>query len=83
MRAAAQLARPVAEAHDPDDVAVLLLEQVHRALGDRFLVRFLTFVKGKRLTDLVHHTPVDPIDLFLGQGAIQRDVERGVVRTDP
>src|SRR5712691_5855938 len=45
MRASAQLAGPVAEAHDTNGVAVLLLEEIHRA--------------------------------------VQRDVERGVVGTDP
>ena len=81
--AAAQLARPVAEAHDPDDIPVLLLEQVHRALRDGILVRLLALVKRKRFPHLLHHASVDPMQLFFADGSVQRNVKRRVVGPDP
>src|SRR5439155_16987470 len=81
--AAAKFARPIAEAHDAHDIAVLLLEEVHCSLRDRFPVRLLTFVKGKPGTDLFHHALVDAFQLLLADRAIQRYVKGRVIRTDP
>src|SRR5437868_13442767 len=83
MSAAAQLARPVAKADDPNDVAVLLLEEMHRALGDRFLVGFLAFVKRQSLADLFHDATVDAVELISRDRAVERDVEGRVVGSDP
>ena len=83
MRASTELARPVAEAHHSHDVPVLLLEEMHRALGDRFLERLVLFVKWQRLAHLVHHPPVYARQLVSGHGAIEGDVEGGVVWSHP
>ena len=83
MSAAAQLARPVAEAHDAYDITVFLFEEVHRALRDSFLVCLLTFVKRKRRADLFHHSFVDALQLRFGDCPVQRDVKRRVVGTHP
>src|SRR5712691_2574644 len=83
MRASAQLAGPVAEAHDTNGVAVLLLEEMHRALRNRLAIRLDLFVEGQPFSDLLHHAAVHVRDLVPGHRAVQRDVERGVVGTDP
>ena len=81
--ASAELARPVAEAHDPDDVPVLLVKQVHSALRHRFFVRLLALVEWQRLAHLLHHTPVDTLELVVGDGTVERDVERRVIGSNP
>src|SRR6267143_6789800 len=83
MSAAAQLARPVAEADDAYDVAVLLLEEVHGALRHRFLIWSLPVVKGKAFAHLLHDAKVDASQLILRHSAVERDVESRVIGPDP
>src|SRR5581483_9304563 len=83
VRAPAELTRPVAEAHDADDVSVLLFEEVHRTIRDGLAIRLLSLVERQRLADLLHHALVDTRDLLRRHSAVERDVERRVVGADP
>ena len=83
MRAATELARPVTEADDTNHVSVFLLEQVHSALRDGFLVRLLAVMKRQGLSHLLHDAPVDPRELILGDRPVEGDVEGRVVGPHP
>ncbi len=80
--AAAQLAGPVAEADHPDDVAVLLAEERHRARGTGLGDRPVADVERQRGAHLLVHQPADPLQLVRRQGAVEGEVEGRVVRPD-
>src|SRR5207247_1323161 len=69
--------------NDPDHVTVLLLEEVHRTLGDGLLVWLLALMERERRADLLHDALVDTAQLVFADRSGERDVEGRVVRPDP
>ena len=84
VRAAAQLARPVAVAdlHHPHDVAVLLAEQRHRAEAARLVQRGRERPHRMVGEDLRVHHVLDVAHLLLAQRRAVREVEPQLVGPD-
>src|ERR1700724_1087890 len=76
MSPTAELTGPIAEGDDPNQIAVLLVEQRHRAGGNRLVQRKLLDTPDKVCANLLVQQRGDPVDLVHGQRARETEVER-------
>src|ERR1700730_5763476 len=79
VRPPAEFTRPIAEGDDPDEIAVLLVEECDRPGGDRLLERKLLDSTHEDAADLFIEQPGDPIDLIRGQGPGKAEIEGCVI----
>src|SRR5438309_5385888 len=77
---AAEFTGPIAEGDDPDEIAVLFVEERDRAGFDRLVERQLLDPANQVGADLRIEQPGDTIDLLRGQSPWKSEIEGRVVR---
>src|SRR5437879_6214265 len=75
VRTATELHREAWNLHDPDDVAILLAKEGHRAGITRFLIRNLVRRDGNRPPDLAVYERLDLLETFSLHRSVMSKVE--------